>query len=33
LLIDTSGSVQPRFGFEKQAAAKFLQQMLTEVSQ
>ena len=32
LLIDTSGSVQPRFGFEKQAAAKFLQQMLTNPS-
>ncbi len=29
LLIDTSGSVQPRFAFEKQAAAKFLQQMLS----
>jgi Ca-activated chloride channel family protein len=28
LLIDTSGSVQPRFSFEKRAAAKFLQQML-----
>jgi len=28
LLIDTSGSVQPRFSFEKHAAAKFLQQML-----
>ena len=29
LLIDTSGSVQPRFAFEKKAAAKFLQQMLS----
>jgi len=32
LLIDTSGSVQPRFSFEKQAAAKFLQQMLSNSS-
>jgi len=32
LLIDTSGSVQPRFSFEKDAAAKFLQQMLTNGS-
>jgi Ca-activated chloride channel family protein len=29
VVIDTSGSVQPRFSFEKSAAAKFLQQMLT----
>ncbi len=29
LLIDTSGSVQLRFSFEKQAAAKFLQEMLS----
>ncbi len=29
LLIDTSGSVHERFSFEKHAAAKFLQQMLT----
>ena len=29
LLIDTSGSVQPRFSFEKKAAAKFLQQVLS----
>jgi Ca-activated chloride channel homolog len=28
LLIDTSGSVQPRFSFEKHVATKFLQQML-----
>jgi VWFA-related protein len=28
LLIDTSGSVEPRFPFEKKAAARFLQQML-----
>ena len=28
LLIDTSGSVQPRFAFEKRAAADFLEQML-----
>ena len=32
LLIDTSGSVQPRFAFEKQAAAKFLQQMLSNTA-
>ncbi len=32
ILIDTSGSVQPRFTFEKHAAAKFLQQMLTNPS-
>jgi VWFA-related protein len=32
VVIDTSGSVQPRFGFEKQAAAKFLTQMLTNSS-
>ncbi len=32
LLIDTSGSVQDRFSFEKHAAAKFLQQMLTNAS-
>ena len=32
LLIDTSGSVQSRFSFEKHAAAKFLQQMLTNNS-
>ena len=32
LLIDTSGSVQQRFSFEKQAAAKFLQQMLSNTS-
>lgn len=32
LLIDTSGSVQPRFAFEKQAAAKFLQEMLSNSS-
>jgi VWFA-related protein len=32
LLIDTSGSVQLRFSFEKHAAAKFLQQMLTNSS-
>jgi len=32
VLIDTSGSVQPRFTFEKRAAAKFLQQMLTNPS-
>jgi VWFA-related protein len=29
LIIDTSGSVQPRFSFEKRAATKFLEQMLT----
>jgi Ca-activated chloride channel family protein len=29
LLVDTSGSVHERFGFEKHAAAKFLQQLLT----
>ncbi len=29
LLIDTSGSVRERFGFEKHAAARFLQQLLT----
>jgi VWFA-related protein len=28
LLIDTSGSVQPRFSFEKRAASNFLEQML-----
>jgi VWFA-related protein len=28
LLIDTSGSVNPRFSFEKRAASKFLEQML-----
>jgi VWFA-related protein len=32
VLIDTSGSVQLRFSFEKHAAAKFLQQMLTNPS-
>ena len=32
MLIDTSGSVQSRFSFEKHAAAKFLQQMLTNSS-
>ena len=32
LLIDTSGSVQPRFSFEKHAASKFLQQMLNHDS-
>ncbi len=32
LLVDTSGSVQPRFGFEKHAASKFLQQLLTNPS-
>ncbi len=32
LLIDTSGSVQPRFSFEKYAATKFLQQLLTNPS-
>jgi Ca-activated chloride channel family protein len=32
LLIDTSGSVQPRFSFEKKAAAKFLQEMLSSNS-
>jgi len=32
VVIDTSGSVQSRFGFEKQAAAKFLRQMLTNTS-
>jgi VWFA-related protein len=29
VLIDTSGSVQPRFAFEKDAAAKFLEEMLS----
>jgi VWFA-related protein len=32
LLVDTSGSVQPRFGFEKHAVSKFLQQLLTNPS-
>lgn len=32
LLIDTSGSVRDRFGFEKHAAGKFLQQLLTNSS-
>ncbi len=32
LLVDTSGSVESRFGFEKHAAAKFLQQMLSNSS-
>jgi len=32
VVIDTSGSVQSRFSFEKHAAAKFLQQMLTNSS-
>jgi VWFA-related protein len=32
VVIDTSGSVQPRFAFEKQAAAKFVRQMLTNPS-
>ncbi len=32
VLIDTSGSVQPRFSFEKHAAAKFLRQMLINSS-
>ena len=32
LLIDTSASVQQRFSFEKRAAVKFLQQMLTNSS-
>ena len=32
LLIDTSGSVQLRFSFEKRAAAKFLQEMLNNGS-
>ncbi len=32
LLVDTSGSVQPRFGFEKHAATRFLQQLLTNPS-
>jgi hypothetical protein len=32
VLIDTSGSVQPRFSFEKRAAARFLQQMLSNPS-
>jgi len=32
LLIDTSGSVQPRFSFEKYAAGRFLQQLLTNSS-
>jgi VWFA-related protein len=29
LIMDTSGSVQPRFSFEKRVATKFLEQMLT----
>jgi VWFA-related protein len=32
LLVDTSGSVRDRFGFEKHAAGKFLQQLLTNSS-
>ena len=32
LLIDTSGSVRDRFGFEKHAADKFLEQLLTNPS-
>jgi len=32
IVIDTSGSVQPRLAFEKQAAAKFLRQVLTNSS-
>jgi VWFA-related protein len=32
VVIDSSGSVQSRFSFEKHAAAKFLQQMLTNSS-
>jgi VWFA-related protein len=32
LLIDTSGSVNPRFSFEKRAASKFLEQMLSNPS-
>jgi VWFA-related protein len=32
VVIDTSGSVQRRFAFEKQAAGKFLRQMLTNSS-
>jgi len=32
LLIDTSGSVQERFGFEKHAGGKFLEQLLTNSS-
>jgi len=32
LLVDVSGSVQPRFAFEKHAAGKFLQQMLSNPS-
>jgi len=32
LLVDTSGSVQERFGFEKHAAGRFLQQLLTNSS-
>ncbi len=32
LLIDTSGSVHERFGFEKHAASKFLEQLLTNPS-
>jgi Ca-activated chloride channel family protein len=32
VLIDTSGSVQPRFSFEKRAAARFLEQMLSNPS-
>ncbi len=32
LLVDTSGSVQPRFSFEKRAANKFLQEMLTNAA-
>jgi VWFA-related protein len=32
LLVDTSGSVHERFGFEKHAAANFLEQLLTQPS-
>jgi VWFA-related protein len=32
LLVDTSGSVHDRFSFEKHAAAKFIQKMLSNVS-
>ena len=32
LLVDTSGSVQDRFSFEKHAATRFLQQLLTNPS-
>jgi VWFA-related protein len=32
LLIDTSGSVKERFGFEKHAASKFLEELLTNPS-